>query len=110
MRKSSVATISRSSFFARRQRSQTCRRSGLPAMECSALPGNRVEPQRAGIMPTVLLIFLQDNFRSFRDVARYPIGSAIVFACAIAGLNENRSNTGILPASNVGGFVVEEKR
>src|SRR5947207_7243861 len=110
MRKSSVATMSRSSFLARRQRSQTCRNSGLPAIECRALPGNRVEPHRAGIMPTALLIFLQDNFRSFGDVTRDPIGSAIVLAGAIASLDENRSNTGILPASNIAGFVPDKKR
>src|SRR6266508_3369526 len=54
IRMSSVAMTTKSRFFARRQRSQTCLRSGFPAMGCSGLPGNRVESHRAGIIPSAL--------------------------------------------------------
>ena len=54
MRMSSVATITRSSRVALHAFSHTCWMSGLPATGCNDLPGNRVEPQRAGMMPTIL--------------------------------------------------------
>src|ERR1043166_3168499 len=110
IRKSSVAMTSLSSFFARRQRSQTCRNSGFPAIACSALPGKRVDPQRAGIMPTALVILLENNFRGVSDVARDPIGAAIVFAGSVTGLDEDRANPGVLSATDVAGLVPNEKR
>ena len=50
MRGSSVATRMRSTRVVRRQRSQTCWTSGLPAMWWRGLPGNREEAKRAGMM------------------------------------------------------------
>src|SRR5260370_831578 len=56
IRMSSVAMMIASNFFARRQRSQTCRRSGLFAMRCSGFPGKRVDCHRAGIIPTAFIL------------------------------------------------------
>jgi len=44
IRVSSVATITSASDLACWQRSTTCRISGLPAINASGFPGNRVEP------------------------------------------------------------------
>src|SRR2546423_14767943 len=79
-------------------------------MECSAFPGNRVEPQRAGMMPTALLIFLQDNFRRVRNVARNPVRPAIIFPSAETGLDEDGPNAGVSAATDVARFVANEKR
>src|SRR5438552_17264721 len=62
MRISSVAMITEPRFFAFRHRFQTCCRRGLLAMRYNGFPGKRVEPQRAGIMPTALLIRLSQEF------------------------------------------------
>ena len=51
MRVSSVATMISESDFAFWHCSTTCWMSGLPAMSASGLPGNRVEANRAGMMP-----------------------------------------------------------
>jgi hypothetical protein len=56
IRISSVAITTKSKLLARRQRSQTCFRSGFPSIRCNGLPGNRVESHRAGIIPTALLM------------------------------------------------------
>src|SRR5262249_58059687 len=53
MRGSSVATITRAMPRARRARSATWHTMGRPAMSARALPGRRVEPNRAGMTTTV---------------------------------------------------------
>ena len=53
IRRSSVATMTRSSDRARRAASTTCRISGRPVSERRGLPGSRVEAKRAGITPTI---------------------------------------------------------
>ena len=63
----SVATMRASSFLVSWQRSHTWRKSGLPAMEYSGFPGKRVEPQRAGIMPSALPIGSDGKSRRYRD-------------------------------------------
>src|SRR5262245_27813728 len=50
MRTSSVAMTTLSTCSHSLQRSQTCWMSGFPAMRWSGFPGNRVDPQRAGMM------------------------------------------------------------
>src|SRR5438309_8095819 len=108
---SSVAMMTESNFFACLQRSQTCRRRGLPAMRCSGLPGKRVELQRAGIIPTALLICKIDNdvcrcSESFRD----PICATTVGHFIEAGLNPNGANACVVPAFGVDLLVANKKR
>src|ERR1700722_5549702 len=62
---SSVAITIWSKQSASTQRSQTCRINGLPAIPWSAFPGNRVDPHRAGIMPTTLFIGMTRLFSGF---------------------------------------------
>ena len=54
IRRSSVATITVSTPFARAHRSHTCWISGLPAIRCSGFPGRRVDAKRAGMMTATL--------------------------------------------------------
>src|SRR6267378_3596562 len=76
---SSVAMMTASNFLARRQRSQTCRRSGLFAIRCSGLPAKRVDAQRAGIIPTALLICCLDNdFGRYGQILSHPVGATPV--------------------------------
>src|SRR3954447_6789666 len=49
MRESSVAMTTLSTCLHWMQRSQTCCTSGFPARRCKGLPGNLVDPQRAGM-------------------------------------------------------------
>ena len=59
IRSSSVATITASSCAAWRTRSTTHWTIGLPEIIARLFPGNRVEPQRDGITPTIfMLLFL----------------------------------------------------
>src|SRR5438034_8999116 len=100
MRMSSVAMMIASNFFARRQRSQTCRRSGLFAMRCSGFPGKRVDCQRAGMIPTALFICcLQDDFGASREIFVEPVRAAAVGHFVKACPNAVRSGSGV-----VGGF------
>src|SRR6266403_2656335 len=105
---SSVAMIMASNFFARRQRSQTCRRSGLFAMRCSGFPGKRVDCQRAGIIPTALFICcLQDDFGASREIFGDPVGAAAVGHFVKAGPNADRLDAGDRKSTRLNSSHVE---
>src|SRR3954454_16375117 len=63
IRKSSVATITESRFFAALHLSHTRCKRYLPAITCNGFPGKRVELQRAGIMPTALFMRCETDRR-----------------------------------------------
>src|SRR5258708_11832459 len=100
-----------SNFFARRQRSQTCRRSGLFAMRCSGLPGKRVEAQRAGMIPAVLFIYPFDNdFGRCRQILSNPVGAAAVGHFVESGPNANRTDASVMGTSSVDLLIAEQNR
>src|SRR5438270_4629208 len=110
IRMSSVAMMIASNFFARRQRSQTCRRSGLFAMRCSGFPGKRVERHRAGIIPTALLICrVQDDFGCRRQIFGDPIGATAVRHFIESGPDADRAHAGIVRALGVDLLVADQK-
>src|SRR5690348_18464348 len=102
MRMSSVAMMTASKALARQHRSQTRWRSGLFAMRCSGFPGNRVELQRAGMIPTALLIGpVQNDLRCCRQILGDPISAATVRHLIKAGPYPDRSDTGVVRAFGV---------
>src|SRR5262249_4332995 len=108
---SSVAMIIASSFFARRQRSQTWRRRGLFAMRWSGFPGKRVERHRAGMIPTALLICCSKNdFDSRRQILRNPIGAAAISHFIEAGPDPDGSDPRIMRALGIDLLVANQKR
>src|ERR1700686_4398388 len=99
-----------SNFLARRQRSQTCRRSALFAIRCSGFPGKRVDAHRAGMMPTALFIGrLQNDFGGGREIFRDPICAAPVGHFVEAGPNTNRADSRIMRALGVNLLVANKK-
>src|SRR3954464_3915187 len=52
---------------------------------------------------------LEDNVGRVSDVPGDPIRPAVVLAGAIAGLDENGANPGVLSAANVARFVADKK-
>src|ERR1039458_9674421 len=108
---SSVAIMTESNLFARQQRSQKPRSRGLPAIACSGLPGKRVEPQRAGMIPAALLIAKIHNYLCRRDnVFRHPVRAAAVGHLIKTSTNANRAHAGVVAALGVDFFVANEKR
>src|SRR5438045_7668328 len=78
-------------------------------MRWSGLPGNRVEPQRAGMIPSALLIGLfQNNLGCVCEIARNPIGAAGLFLRPISGLDKNRSDSGRSSTLDIARFVADE--
>src|SRR5947207_2852763 len=111
IRMSSVAMMTASNFFARRQRSHTCRRSGLFAMTCNGFPGKRVDAHRAGMIPTALFICrLQNDFGGGRKIFGHPIRAAAVGHLVKASPNADRPDAGIMRALGVDLLVANEKR
>ena len=112
IRISSVAMITESNFSARRQRSQTWRRSGLPAIRYSGLPGKRVDPQRAGIIPTALLICKIDDYLRGcqRDHARPMSATVSVVSLSKSSLNTDCADAGVATALSVDLFVADKER
>src|SRR5437588_10265808 len=79
-------------------------------MRWSGLPGNRVEPQRAGMIPSALLIGLfQNNLGCVCEIARNPIGAAALFLRPIPGLDKNRSDSGRTSTLDIARFVAYEQ-
>src|SRR5437588_4062415 len=108
---SSVAIMTVSNFFARWQRSQTCRRSGLFAMRCSGLPGKRVEAQRAGMIPAALFIYPFDNdFGRCPQILSNPVGAAAVRHFIESGPNANRTDAGVMSTFDVDFLIAETQR
>src|ERR1700722_9405532 len=100
------AMMTVSNFFARRQRSQTCRSNGLPAIRWSGFPGNLRELQRAGIIPMALLIRLvDDDRRGVGKILCNPISRTAVRHFIETGPNPNRSDTGMMRAFGVDFFI-----
>src|SRR5256885_4215724 len=111
IRMSSVAMMTASNFFARRQRSQTCRRSGLFAMTCKGFPGKRVDAHRAGIIPTALFICRFNNdFDRGRKIFGDPIRAAAVGHLVESGPDADRPDSGIARALGVDLLVANQKR
>src|SRR6266478_2424429 len=111
IRMASVAIMTASNFFARRQRSQTCRRSGLFAMRCSGFPGKRVDCQRAGMIPTALFICcLQDDFGACREIFGDPVRAAAVGHFVKAAPNADCPDAGVVGAISVDLLVADQKR
>src|SRR2546430_4815882 len=111
IRMSSVATMTASNFFARLQRSQTWRRSGLFAIRCNGFPGKRVELHRAGIIPTALPICcLNNDLGRGRQIFGDPVGAAAVGHFVEAGPDTDSSNAGIMRALGVDLLVADQKR
>src|SRR3982074_1860824 len=103
--------ITESSSLARRQRSQTRRSNGLPAIRCKGLPRNRVEAQRAGIIPTALFMSgIHNPGRRGGKIRRYEVGYVLIGVAAVTGLNQNCFRTRLLAALNIAVFVTNEKR
>ena len=73
--------MTESRFLARLDRSQTRRRRGLPAIRCNGFPGKRVEPQRAGIMPTAL--FMTTSSERSGAKSKDPVGLAFGLATGL---------------------------
>src|SRR5437870_12836366 len=110
MRMSSVAMTTKSRFLAFRHRSQTRRTSGLPAMKCSSFPGNRVEFQRAGMIPMALLVgMIENDPRSFDEVGCYPICDGVGRFALKSSLNTDRPHAGIATAFSVDLFIADKK-
>src|SRR5438105_13643816 len=96
---SSVAMMTASNFFDRRQRSQTCRRSGLFAMTCNGFPGKRVDAHRAGIIPTALFICrLQNDFGGGRKIFGDPICTAASGHFVESGPDPNGADARVMGA------------
>src|ERR1700730_12013893 len=111
MRISSVAMITASNSFARTQRSHTCRRSGLFAMRCNGFPEKRVELQRAGMIPTALLIFrFENDFGRRRQILSHPFGATAISGFVEPGPDSNRADAGIVRAFSVDLLVADQKR
>src|SRR5947207_5716031 len=111
MRMSSVAMITASNSFAFRQRSQTCRRSGLPAMGYNGLPLKRVDPQRAGIIPTASLIQpIQYDLRRRWQIVGHPVGTTTVGHPIKARPHPDSADAGVVRAFGVDLFVTDEER
>src|SRR5438270_4991675 len=111
IRMSSVAIMTVSNFFARWQRSQTCRRSGLFAMRCSGLPGKRVEAQRAGMIPAALFIYPFDNdFGRCPQILSNPVGAPAVRHFVESGPNANRTDAGVMSTFDVYFLIADQKR
>src|SRR5207248_9321683 len=69
----------------------------------------RVEPQRAGMMPSALLIGLfQNNLGRVCEIACNPIGAAVLFLRPIPGLDKNRSDSGRSSTLDIARFVADE--
>src|SRR5437762_266795 len=108
---SSVATITASNFFARRQRSQTYRRSGLFPIRCSGFPGKRVERHRAGMIPTALFIgCLYYDLRGRHEIFGHPIRAAAVSRLVETSPNPDRADAGIVRAFGIDLLITDQKR
>src|SRR6266705_1577828 len=108
---SSVAMMTASNFFARRQRSQTCRRRGLFSMRCNGFPGKRVDCQRAGMMPTALFICrLHDDFGRRGQILSNPVGTTAFGQFVEPGPNADRTNASIVSALDVDLLAADQKR
>src|ERR1700736_2385851 len=108
IRMSSVAMMTSSNFFARRQRSQTWRRSGLFAIRCSGFPGKRVDAHRAGMIPTALFICrFQNDFSGGGKIVGDPIRAATVGHFVEAGPNADRADAGVMRAFGIDLLVAD---
>src|SRR5436309_1181481 len=108
---SSVAMMTASNFFAIRQRSHTCRRSGLLAMRCNGLPGKRVERHRAGIIPTALFICcLNYDLGRRREIFCHPIRAAAVGHLVETSPDTDRAHPGVMRALGIDLFIADQKR
>src|ERR1700687_3677402 len=108
---SSVAMITESKSLARRQRSQTRRSNGLPAMRCNGLPRKRVEAQRAGMIPTALLIaYAGDPVCGGGQIARYELSCALIRGLAVPVVDQDCFHTRLPATLNIAVFVTNKKR
>src|SRR5437763_8637167 len=99
---SSVAMMTESNFLARRQRSQTRRRSGLFAMRCNGFPGKRVDAHRAGMIPTALFICrFQNDLGRGRQIVSHPVRAAAISHLVESGPNANGPDAGIMRAFGI---------
>src|SRR5262245_56869320 len=118
--------INWSNRFARWHASQTCRSNGFPAIRQSGLPGKRDDAQRAGMIPSALLILRKrnslryqcslsslsskDNLGCMVEISRDPIRTRISFGRTVARLNEDGANICILTAPNVTALIAHKVR
>src|SRR6266446_9327312 len=111
IRMSSVAMITESNFLARWHRSQTWRRSGLPAIRYNGFPWKRVDPQRAGIIPTALVICkIGDYLRGCDEIRGNPIRDRVSRVGLKSGLNTNCPHPSVATALGVDLFIANKKR
>jgi hypothetical protein len=69
-------------------------------------PGKRVEPQRAGIIPTALFIYpIENNLCGFEEIDCDPIGITVGRIAIESGSNTDRAYAGVATAFGVDFFV-----
>src|SRR6267154_1753413 len=80
-------------------------------MRYNGLPGKRVDPKRAGIIPAALFICKIDNYlRSRNQVRSDPIRDGASRVAIESSLNTNCACAGVTTALRVDLFVTNKKR